>query len=74
MTAPQRAAIGGFLGWARRRRFPTLLLITGGLFVLDLIVPDLVPFVDEILLGLATLVLARWKDRRQLPKPSSTST
>ena len=65
MTTPQRAAVGGFLGWARRRRFPTLLLITGGLFVLDLIVPDLIPFIDEILLGLATLLLARWKDRRQ---------
>jgi hypothetical protein len=56
--------VGGFLGWARRRRFPTLLIITGGLFVLDLIVPDLIPFLDEILLGLATLILARWKDRR----------
>jgi hypothetical protein len=40
-------------------------MITGGLFVLDLIVPDLIPFIDEILLGLATLILARWKDRRQ---------
>ncbi|HEU4749916.1 MAG TPA: DUF6116 family protein, partial [Acidimicrobiia bacterium] len=54
----------GLLGWAQKRRFPTLLLITGGLFVLDLIVPDFIPFIDEILLGLATLIFARWKDRR----------
>lgn len=66
MTTPQRAAVGGFLGWAKRRRFPTLLLITGGLFVADLLVPDLIPFVDEVLLGLATVILARWKDRRQV--------
>ncbi|MGQ0848549.1 MAG: DUF6116 family protein [Actinomycetota bacterium] len=64
---PQHAVAGGLLAWARRRRFPTLLLITGGLFVLDLIVPDFVPFADEILLGLGTLILARLKDRRQLP-------
>ena len=70
MTMPQRAAVGGILGWARKRRFPTLLLITGGLFVVDLVVPDVVPLIDEILLGLATLILARWKDRRPLqPAP-----
>jgi len=54
------------LGWARRRRFPVLLAITGGLFVLDVLIPDLVPFIDELLLGLMTLILARWKDRRQV--------
>ena len=69
MTVPKRVAVGGILGWARKRRFPTLLLMTGGLFWLDLIVPDFVPFVDELLLGLGTLILARWKDRRQLPPP-----
>ena len=57
------------MAWARRRRFPTLLLITGGLFALDLVIPDFIPFADELLLGLGTLILARWKDRRQLPSP-----
>jgi hypothetical protein len=65
MSTPQRAAVGGLLAWARRRRFPTLLAVTAGLFLIDLVVPDLVPFVDEILLGLATLILARWKERRR---------
>lgn len=70
MTTPQRAAVGGLLKWARRRRFPTLLLLTGGIFVLDLVIPDVIPLVDEILLGLGTLILAQWKDRRkQLPPP-----
>jgi hypothetical protein len=69
MTNPQRVAVGGLLAWARRRRFPTLLLFTGGLFIGDLLVPDLIPFVDELLLGLATLVLARWKDRRRVDVP-----
>ena len=69
MTIPKRVAVGGLLGWARKRRFPTLLLITGGLFALDVVVPDFIPFADELLLGLATLILSRWKDRRQLPAP-----
>jgi hypothetical protein len=64
MTLPRRAANAGLLAWARKRRFPTLLMITGGLFAVDLVVPDLIPFVDELLLGLGTLVLARWKDER----------
>jgi hypothetical protein len=67
MTVPKRVAVGGILGWARKRRFPTLLLFTGGLFAVDLLVPDFIPFIDELLLGLGTLILARWKDRRQLP-------
>lgn len=69
MTTPQRVATGGLLKWARSRRFPTLLGLTGGLFVLDLVVPDVIPFVDELLLGLGTLILARWKDRRQGESP-----
>ena len=46
-------------------RFPYLLAITGTLFVIDLIFPDIIPWADEILLGLVTLVLARM--RRQPP-------
>lgn len=67
MKTPQRAVATGLLAWARERRFPTLLAITGGLFVVDLVVPDLIPLIDELLLGLGTLVLARWKDRRRSP-------
>jgi hypothetical protein len=33
------------------------------LFILDMIVPDPLPFVDEIILGVATLLLARRRDR-----------
>ena len=38
-------------------RFPVLFALTSTLFVFDLFVPDLVPFVDEILLALGTLLL-----------------
>ena len=45
-------------------RFPWLLLITLTLFVVNVFVPDVIPFVDEILLGLITLVLARIKRKK----------
>ena len=49
---------------AKYWRFPTLFWITAALFALDLFVPDLIPMVDEILLGLGTLLLASWKRER----------
>lgn len=58
---------GPALGFASRLRFPTLFYISLGLFVINLLVPDPIPFVDEILMGLATLLLARWKKRRDPP-------
>ena len=54
-----------FLAWARKLRFRQLFFLTGALFIADLFIPDFLPFADEILLGLATLVFANWKDRRQ---------
>ena len=49
-------------------RFPTLFLLLAGLFALDLVVPDFVPFVDEILLGLATLIVGNLTRRRDSAK------
>lgn len=49
---------------ATKLRFPILLFITGTLFVLDFFTPDFIPFVDEILLGLATVVLSRLRTRK----------
>ena len=51
------------LDWARKLRYPTLFKITAALFVVTLFLPDPVPFVDEILFGLGTLLLANWKNR-----------
>lgn len=45
-------------------RYPQLFLLTAALFAVDLVVPDMIPFVDEILLGMLTLLLGRMKDRR----------
>ena len=50
-----------FLG---KLSYPRLFMVAAALFVLDMLVPDMVPFVDELLLGLGTLLLASWKNRR----------
>ncbi|UOV02059.1 DUF6116 family protein [Pseudoxanthomonas mexicana] len=55
------------LDWARKLRYPTLFKITAALFVATLFLPDPVPFVDEILFGLGTLLLANWKRRKDPP-------
>ena len=56
------------LDWARKLRYPTLFKITAALFVVTLFLPDPVPFVDEILFGLGTLLLANWKRRGAAPR------
>jgi hypothetical protein len=57
------------MGWARRLRYPTLFKLTAALFLLTLFIPDPIPMLDEILLGLGTLLLANWKTRRD-PAPA----
>jgi hypothetical protein len=52
-----RGPIGMFLDWASGLRFPWLVALAASLLVVDLLVPDFIPFVDEILLGLATILL-----------------
>lgn len=52
-------------GWLSRLRSWQLFLVAATLFVADLFIPDPIPFVDEILLALTTLLLARWKGRRE---------
>ncbi len=53
------------LGWLRGLRFPQLFLVFAALFGFDLLIPDLIPFIDEILFGIATLLLGSLKTRRR---------
>jgi hypothetical protein len=52
------------LRWFGRLSYPKLFLLTAVLFVADTLIPDMIPFVDELLLGLGTLLLANWKKVR----------
>ncbi|MBP6078688.1 MAG: hypothetical protein KA505_07770 [Xanthomonadales bacterium] len=53
------------LSFLAQLRFRTLFLVTATIFVTDLLIPDLIPFVDELLLGAMTLLFSAWKRRRE---------
>lgn len=61
---------GPVVGFASRLRFPTLFKVTLALMVLSWLLPDPVPFMDEIITALATLVLANWKRSEPAPAPA----
>lgn len=50
-------------------RYPTLFKLAAALFLVDLVVPDAVPFMDEILLALGTLLLGSLRRRREATPP-----
>ena len=58
------------LGWFGKLSYPRLFLVTAALFVADMLIPDIIPFADELLLGLGTLLLANWKKRKD-PTPGN---
>jgi hypothetical protein len=57
--------IAAILKFADKLRFRQLFLLTGSLFLLDLVIPDLIPFADELILGLLTLLFAAWRKPNQ---------
>ncbi len=57
--------IGTIMDYASTLRFPRLVAVTAAIFLIDLIIPDFIPFADEILLGLLTLILASFKKRKE---------
>jgi hypothetical protein len=61
--------------FASRLRFPYLFVLLVGLLVLDLLLVDPIPFIDEIVLGLLAVLVGMWKERRankvqKTPPPS----
>ena len=59
------AAVSAMAG---RLRFPQLFVLTAALFVIDLLIPDLIPFVDEMLLGLLAVLFGMWRQRTGTPE------
>ena len=59
-----RALIALFLTFANQLKYRNLFLIIIGLFLIDLFVPDFIPLIDEIILGLLAIILANWKKEK----------
>ncbi len=64
MLTPPRASLANYLLRRFKLRFPTLVLLLGILTLVDLVIPDFIPFLDEIVLALLTALFAMWRDRR----------
>lgn len=60
---------GGMAGilvrWASRLRFPYLFLLTAVLFVLNLFIPDVLPLVDELIMGLVAMLMASFRKKSE---------
>lgn len=52
------------LRWLGKLSHPRLFLVIGALFLVDLAIPNFVPW-DDLLLGLGTLLLANWKKHKE---------
>ena len=58
-TTPRRIVPEG----ASKLRFPKLFVLVLLLFLVDLVVPDFIPFFDEIILGLLSVMLGMLRSR-----------
>lgn len=50
-------------------KFPVLLVVTAVIFVVNVFIPDVVPFIDEVFLALIVALLSRLKRRKPEPEP-----
>lgn len=65
MPSPGKTERAGLIQeLASRLRFPQLFAVAALLFLIDLVIPDAIPFLDEILLGLLTVLFGTWRKNR----------
>jgi hypothetical protein len=64
-TGSQSRSAGLLTRFFSRLKFPWLFGIFVTLLGFDLLLPDVIPIADELLLGLMTLLLGAWKDRKR---------
>jgi hypothetical protein len=56
------------LRWLGRLSYPKLFTMAAILFAISVVVPDPLPFVDELLLGMGALLIARRKRKPDAPR------
>ena len=73
----RKIARGGLAGvlirWSSNLRFPYLFLWTAVLFAINLFIPDVIPFADEIIMGLVAALLASLRKKPSEEEMTSNS-
>jgi hypothetical protein len=54
-------------------RFPGLFALLAAVTLLDILIPDFIPFLDEIVLAILTMIFALWKERRTTVVTTATT-
>ncbi len=74
MNMPTRSPLAALIQrFLPRLRYPYLFLILGGLFLIDLVTPDPIPLVDELMLAMLTFLAATLTMRKDEVPPPVTS-
>lgn len=61
MSSTSSSPAGPILQRLGQLRFKNLFLIAAALLLIDLAIPDFIPLIDEILLGILTIVFWSWR-------------
>lgn len=64
--------VGIILRWASSLRFPVVFGLMAVLFILNLFIPDVIPFVDEILMGLLAVLLGSLRKKPVLEESADS--
>jgi hypothetical protein len=68
MKSPQRSLLAPLLTFLARLRYRSLFLVAAALLAIDLVIPDAIPFADEVLLGIVTIVLSRLRKPKEVSR------
>lgn len=64
----QFSPVDRFTQFANRLRFKNLFVLITALFILDMLLPDMIPMLDEIVLGLLAVLLGNLKKKTHASK------
>jgi hypothetical protein len=68
--SPQRASLAARLLGRLNLRFPGLFLILAIITLADILIPDFIPWADEIGFAVLTMLLGSWKNRKAQAPPA----
>jgi hypothetical protein len=60
--SPVQEIVGSLVG---RLKYPWVFVLLAAVFVADTVIPDPIPFVDEIMLALLTFLVGTWRTRKK---------